>query len=895
MTRTDMWMLTLLLLLPTIAVAEDEEIAEFGFLHVITDIRYRFAKTQVTGRILNTANVSADVAVDVTLPNSAYISEFSFKFNDRKYYSRVNEKESAEKSYRIAKAQGHAAGKVSQSAHETNKFIMNLSVPKNANLTFNLTYEEVLQRRNGVYTHSIYIDPGQPVPDMKIDVAIQDTREITTLKVPPISGNSITDVDITENNNMAVIQRPTPNSAYIRFHPTLEQQLTRWAEGISGVFSVMYDVDRGFDAGDLLVSNGYFIHFFAPAVPNPIPKDILFILDTSSSMYNGKMDQLKAAMKVILRDLRADDKFNIISFSSRIRYWQSDMAEANNAERAVKYIDSLKSVGWTNIRKSLVSGLEYLSERQRSSEGALVIFLTDGRATAGERNPNRVLQNVRSANKKDIPLYTLAFGKDADWELVKKLALQNFGITRRIYTDGDPARQIQNFYHQVSSVMLHGVTFRYSDAITSETQRISSGTQQNFTNYFEGSELIVTGILDSQSDSSEIDSLTTNIIGTSDSGPVNLKLTSSEVDLKSQFEALTPLYDNVNVEGILKRMHAYLYIRDLMQQRVGENDRNTRESLKQKALELSLQYRFVTPLTSLVVENRNTHELSDLRRDEDLYAFKEKVLPTPPPYYRRYSGGGGGGGGGGSSRGGGGYDPHFMLFMEGLKYPICFDVLGKDREIYQLIHDPQTDLTVNGRVGEGKKHTREGGFRTYMVEIAIMLHDLHLLVTRSNITLHEDSYSWDNDFNITVPWARLFIKQVTGGITKLSVVFDSGLQIDIVKHLHSASNTLGGDFLNIELGNEQLLSEESDGIIGQFIHKKIRLQTITYRNGHLVGHLRSVTGLERRHGLARIKHRHDPVFNETVSCWVLRERAKRLFDAPPKYYIVDDMYQTTLS
>ncbi|XP_067683851.1 inter-alpha-trypsin inhibitor heavy chain H3-like [Haliotis asinina] len=890
MTKTSMWMTALLLLLPTVAVAEDEEIAEFKFLHVITDIRYRFAKTLVTGRILNTANVSADVDVDVTLPNSAYISEFSFTFNDQKYFSSVYEKESAEKRYIAAKAQGHAAGKISQSAHETNKFIMNLSVPKNANLTFNLTYEEVLQRRDSVYTHSIYIDPGQPVPDMKIDVAIQDTRAITTLKVPPISGNSITDVDITENNNLAVIQRPTSNSAYIRFHPTLEQQLTRWAEGISGVFSVMYDVDRGFDAGDLLVSNGYFIHFFGPDVNNSISKDIVFILDTSSSMYNGKMDQLKTAMKAILRDLKADDKFNIISFSSRVRYWQSDMAEASNAERAVKYIDSLKSVGWTNIRKGIVSGMAYLSERQRSSEGALIIFLTDGRATAGERNPNRLLQSVRSANKKDIPLYTLAFGKDADWDLVKKLALQNFGIARRIYTDGDPARQIQNFYHQVSSVMLHGVTFRYSDAITSETERISSGTQREFTNYFEGSELIVAGILDSQTDSSQIDSLTTNIIGTSDSGPVNLKLTSSEVDLKTQFEALTPLYDDANVEEILKRMHAYLYIRDLMQQRVGENDRNTREDLKQKALKLSLQYRFVTPLTSLVVQNT----LSDLRRDEDLYAFKERVLPTPPPYYRRYYGGGGGGGGG-SSRGGGGGDPHFMMFMEGLKYPICFDLLGKDKEIYQLIHDPHTDLTVNGRIGEGKKHTRLGGFRTYLVEIAIMLHDLHLLVTRSNIALHEDSYSWENDFSITVPGARLFITQVTKRNTKLSVVFDSGLQIDIVRHLHSASNSLGGNFLNIELGNEKLLSEDSDGIIGQFIHKKIRLQTITYRNGHLVGHLRSVTGLERRHGRARIKHRHDPVFNETVSCWVLGDRARRLFDAPPKYFVVDDMFQKTLS
>ncbi|XP_046333950.2 inter-alpha-trypsin inhibitor heavy chain H3-like isoform X4 [Haliotis rufescens] len=871
MTRGDMWITALLLLLPAIAVAEDEEIAEFKFLHVITDIRYRFAKTMVTGGIFNTANITAEVAVDLTLPNSAYISDFFFIYNGVQYDSTIHEKETAERSYTTAKAQGEAAGHVSKSAHETNKFRVIISVPKKANITFNLTYEEVLQRRDGVYTHSIYIDPGQPVPDMKIDVAVQDTRDITTLKVPPIYSNSITDVDITENNNLAVIQRPTPNTAYIRFYPTLEQQLSRWAEGLSGVFSVMFDVHRGFDAGDLLVSNGYFIHFFAPAIPNPIPKDILFILDTSTSMYNGKMDQLKAAMKFILRDLRADDKFNVISFSSGVQFWQSDMAEANNAERAVKYIESLKSVGWTNIKESLVSGLEYLSERQRSSEGALIIFLTDGRATAGEHTPDMILQNVRSANKKDIPVYTLAFGKDADWELVKKLALQNFGVARRIYTDGDPARQIQNFYQEVSSAMLHGVKFRYSDTVT-------FGTQQNFTNYLDGSELICTGVLDPH-----LDSLTTNIIGTSASGPVNLKLTSPVVDLKSQFEALTPLYDDFKVEGILRRMHAYLYIRDLMQQRVGETDRSKRETLKQQALKLSLQYRFVTSLTSLLVSQFHPYPRKTLPQvvlDEDMYSLKEVVLPTPSYYRRNYYY---------NRRGGGGFDPHFMVFMESLKYPVCFDVQGEEGEIYQLVHDPNTDLTVNARIGKGKKLDL-----TFMVEIAIMLHDLHLLVTHSNISLHEHTYSWDKDYNMTVPGARLFIKNVNRRITRLSVVFDNRFQIDIVRHTHSASNTLGANFLNIELGNEHLLSEESDGIIGQFIHKNIRLETITFWNGQLVGHLRSRSGRERRHGRAYIRHRREPVWNETVSCWWLGEKGEELFNAPTEYYIVDDMYQTEL-
>lgn len=64
------------------------------------------------------------------------------------------------------------------------------------NVTFELTYQELLERRLGLYEHVIYIDPGQSVADMKVDVYIVESRVITDLSVPPISNDLITDVII---------------------------------------------------------------------------------------------------------------------------------------------------------------------------------------------------------------------------------------------------------------------------------------------------------------------------------------------------------------------------------------------------------------------------------------------------------------------------------------------------------------------------------------------------------------------------------------------------------------------------------------------------------------------------------------------------------------------------
>jgi hypothetical protein len=58
--------------------------------------------------------------------------------------------------------------------------------------TFNLTYEELLTRRLGEYSHVINLHPGQEVRDLQVHVSISESRDITTLRVPELrSGNHI--------------------------------------------------------------------------------------------------------------------------------------------------------------------------------------------------------------------------------------------------------------------------------------------------------------------------------------------------------------------------------------------------------------------------------------------------------------------------------------------------------------------------------------------------------------------------------------------------------------------------------------------------------------------------------------------------------------------------------
>ncbi|KAK7490609.1 hypothetical protein BaRGS_00018212 [Batillaria attramentaria] len=822
-------------------------------LHVFSDIKFHFATTLVTSRVLNPSQEAREAVFDVTLPNQAFIANFTLEIGGKVYPGAVKEKAEAQKQYDKAKKKGQSAGQVTQRPRETNSFKVEINVAALEKVTFNLTYQEVLERRLGVYEHVVYIDPGQLVEDMSVEVAIEENREITYLHVPPIRNDLLTDVDLTAPQSDAQISRPAINRAVIRYTPSREEQLAASSTGISGLFTVRYDVSRNLDGGDLLVVNGYFVHFFAPAVEEPVPKDVLFILDTSTSMTGDKLQQLKDAMRVVLEDMTEGDRFVLMEFNSGATVWSPGLVPVTrrNIARAINYVDNLDATGWTNIDKALSDGLKLLIGEGGSGDSSIVIFLTDGEATKGEDNPDAILKNALKRNKKEMPIYSLAFGENADWTLVKKLASQNNGVARRIYEDSDSALQIQGFYKEVSTMLLTGVQAKYLDG----TVDVESLTQSSFKNYFNGSEIIIAGKLLDNS----LRSLSVTMEAKDKDGDLNLSLTSGALDLGSV--TASDLMDVDELAQITEKMWAYLTLKQILKQQVGETDPKKKEELKAKAVDLSLKYNFVTPVTSMVVTKPDEEDLGDLQ--EDASDLKDD------------SGGG---------------DPHFMMEMKSLRYPLCFDVDGPAGQVFQLLRDPDTGLTVNVELGEGLKtreHKENGGHRIYIYRAAIMLQDIVMEISRQQVWVNGQVLQWNVTQSQRMP--GVWVMMTEGGTMRF--VLDSGVEVEITKHVHPTANPLGADFLNVEVENEDRLSLRADGLLGQFVHKKITLRRMKInKQNKMVAFLRSRSGKVIQHGQAYLIQRKDPFFNRTTPCLTLRSKGARILDHPTDYYKVRDLF-----
>ncbi|CAI5648521.1 unnamed protein product [Oreochromis niloticus] len=579
----------------------------------------RYAVTTVQSSVWNQLPITKEAAFEVDLPSSAFISNFTITSSGKVYVAQVKERAAARKIYDAAKKQGKTAGLVATKEREIEKFRVAVSVPSGARMSFFLTYEELLQRRLGRYELTLGLRPSQLVQNLTLDVCIRERTGISFLKVLPLrTSRAVTNTPARANTDAPASTHveQSPECARVLYTPTLDQQKSISSNGLNADFIIQYDVDLKDLIGDVQVFDGYFVHYFAPRGLPVVPKDVIFVIDVSSSMIGNKIKQTKQAMSTILGDLREGDHFNIITFSDKVHTWKKGKtvrATRQNVWEAKEFVKRIIAEGWTNINAALLSAAQLVnppssgpSRRTSSHRVPLVIFLTDGEATIGVTSSETILSNAKKALG-SASLFGLAFGDDADFLLLKRLALENRGVARMVYEDADAALQLKGFYDEVASPLLSDIQLSYLD------DQAFDVTRSLFPNYFQGSELVVTGRVKT--------------------GVKDLKVLVSAIDSKQQMKLENDVFisqengttDSLECSGDLEgissfvhRLWAYFTIKELLLAKLNSTNPATQKLLTDKATNLSLKYNFVTPVTSLVV----------VKPDED-EATQSPTTPEP--------------------------------------------------------------------------------------------------------------------------------------------------------------------------------------------------------------------------------------------------------------------------
>uniref|UniRef100_A0A672FWM9 Inter-alpha-trypsin inhibitor heavy chain 3 n=1 Tax=Salarias fasciatus TaxID=181472 RepID=A0A672FWM9_SALFA len=549
-------------LLRLLLMRDDWNIYSF---HINSTVSSRYATTVITSRVANRMAESKEVEFHVRIPKNAFITKFRMFIDGQVYDGNVKEKEQAQRQYTTAVSRGQSAGIVSSVGRTLEEFKTSVTVSAHNKVTFELTYEELMKRTLGKYELQIHARPMQPVKDFKIDVHIQEKAGISFLDV---KGGLSTN---------ALANAITRTQAWVHFYPTEDQQKACDScdeQGLNGDLVIVYDVNRNSTLGDIMISKGYFVHHFAPSSHSRIPKNVVFIIDRSGSMRGRKIEQTRTALIHILGDLAEDDYFGLITFNNKIFHWKQELVQANSAnlDSAKNFAREISDRGGTDINRAVLEGSNMLNAHPREGSASLLILLTDGDPTSGETNIERIHSNVRQAIAGKFPLYCLGFGFDVNFEFLEKMALQNNGVARRIYEESDAAIQLKGFYEEVATPLLTNVTMSYKGG--------SNLTQTVFSQYYNGSEIVVAGQIDDNNIDSFIPQRTERKTFSETNNPVETSETVS---------------DNQT-----QRVWAYLTVKQLLQKELLMSGPE-KEEVKKNILELSLKYSFVTPHTSMVV------------------------------------------------------------------------------------------------------------------------------------------------------------------------------------------------------------------------------------------------------------------------------------------------------
>jgi Ca-activated chloride channel family protein len=147
-----------------------------------------------------------------------------------------------------------------------------------------------------------------------------------------------------------------------------------------------------------------------------VPREVIYVIDTSGSMAGTSITQAKAALQLALGRLTAQDRFNIIQFNSMTHrlFEHLQPVTTHTLRQAVRYVEHLTANGGTEILPALRQALDGAEHHERLRQ---VVFLTDGQVGNEEELFRTIHQRLV-----DSRLFTVGIGSAPNSHFMRKAA-----------------------------------------------------------------------------------------------------------------------------------------------------------------------------------------------------------------------------------------------------------------------------------------------------------------------------------------------------------------------------------------------------------------------------------------------------------------------------------------
>ena len=402
------------------------------------DISGLVARVKVRQEFRNEGGDWVEVIYVFPLPDKAAVDRMRLHIGDRFIEGEIREKEQAKKEYEQAKRSGKKASLVQQ--QRANLFTTSVAnVAPGELVVVEIEYLEDLRYEEGRFSIRFpmtltprYI-PGQPLPDKQGSGWSADTDRVAdaSLITPPqVTGSRNHKISLTADVNAGM---PLEIIAS-RYHPvSVAEQGGHYIVELSNQKTVMdHDFElvwqpvssakpRAMVFNETIEGKPYHLLMVMPpdqddAPPLQMPRETIFIVDTSGSMHGVSMSQAKRAVDLAIKALKPGDRFNVIEFDSYTTalYPQSMPATAANVSDALNFVKQLQADGGTEMRPALKLAL---SAPEQETHLRQIVFITDGSVGYEDEMFSIIEQKLGAAR-----LFTVGIGSAPNSLFMRKAA-----------------------------------------------------------------------------------------------------------------------------------------------------------------------------------------------------------------------------------------------------------------------------------------------------------------------------------------------------------------------------------------------------------------------------------------------------------------------------------------
>ncbi len=522
--------------------------------------------TRIDQTFHNPNNVQLEGTYIFPMADDVAVQKFSMMIGDKEVQAEVLDKDKARQIYEeiVSKMKDPALLEyVGSRMYKARVF----PIPAKGDVRIKLEYSQVITATNGLATYRYPLNTEKyssaPIGQVAIRARIKTRQPLATVFCPSHQA-SIDRKGDTEASVGYEASNVLPDKDFVVSYKTSNED-----------FAFVMLAHR--QAGE----GGYFMARIIPgegARPRKVvAKDICFVIDTSGSMAGKKIQQAREALRYCLANLNADDRFNIVAFSTEARPYKESLtsAKTENTESARQFAAELQSAGGTAINDALLAALK---ARGRSDEDKgrpyMIVFLTDGLPTIGETNIDRILENVKKANAGGVRLFVFGVGNDVNTKLLDKLAEDNHGSRDYVAENEDLELKLSNFYGTIANPVLSDLKLTFDS-----TLGVHDTYPKVLPDLFKGGELVIFGRYDNPG-----------------KGKVDLAGRCGDEDLKRSWEESFPQTDAG--QEYLPRLWATRKVGYLLDEiRLhGEN-----QEVREEVVQLAKRFGIVTPYTSMLI------------------------------------------------------------------------------------------------------------------------------------------------------------------------------------------------------------------------------------------------------------------------------------------------------